>query len=150
MIMTTFPDSERELTQWKGRSARGDNGGQYTFVLNNTDIHDQALLETFRLPGPNTFSELLIGELAKQSEAKIKEKMDKNAAEVIEGQRLNELCDVFYARVACDNGKFPANPEQGKLRDFLSGSARDLESIKKFYVSVGLISTTAEFTTKYP
>jgi hypothetical protein len=126
VICTAIPDSEREWTQWLGRTARSDRKGQYAVVLEHTAPLLQAVKpEVLRLHQlgvlPGTYRDTVIGALLDERDKAIKAKLDEMAPELALGKRLHELCYAFWCKQegGCNVALWPANDKQKKLRAFL-------------------------------
>jgi superfamily II DNA/RNA helicase len=150
VIITTFPDSEREWVQWIGRTARNDRKGQYAVILSKetTEIGKIDLKKFFK--SENKYDSLIIGALAKAGDETITEKLEKNRDEVKVGQRMNELCDKFYAKYPFNTqSNWPPNAKCRLLRDFIADGKFDVQSVAKFYHRAGLIKSVEDYSTVY-
>jgi hypothetical protein len=106
VICTAIPDSQREWTQWLGRTARSDRRGQYAVVLLRTDA---------------PVSALSVDALLAERDKGIRRVLDDLSAELAMGKRLHELCYLFWhsQKGGCNVANWPANETQKALRAFL-------------------------------
>lgn len=163
VIATSIPESEREWVQWKGRTARNDRRGRYAVVLCREDAPlagNDELLAAHAVArsggggagggaggggGASRHAESLIAGLLAVRDRAMVEKLEGLSADVRRGQRLNELCEAFYAahgRAA----EWPAGREQVALRDFLQAwSGKSAADIAEFAASVGLVEAAGEY-----
>jgi hypothetical protein len=107
VIITSIPASERVWKQWKGRTGRRDNRGQYAVVLNSMDqdsplasapylLKDHRIVNDSQVVIPNVYKESLIMRLFEIREETQKKKLLHLKAEILKGRRLNRLFDAFY------------------------------------------------------
>jgi superfamily II DNA/RNA helicase len=151
VIITTFPDSEREWVQWIGRTARNDRKGQYAVILSKETTEIGTIDSNKYFKSENNYDPLLIGALAKAGDEAIAKKLERNRDDVKVGQRINELCDKFYAKYhSSEHSNFwPPNDQCRQLRDFIAQGDFDVKSTAKFYLQVGLIKSVEDYSTVY-
>jgi hypothetical protein len=130
VICTAIPDSQREWTQWVGRTARSDREGQYAVVLLRTeklvDSCKDALVQHQISPlTPNRYRSTVIDLLLGERDKAIKVLLDGMAHDLEIGKRLHELCYAFWCKQpgGCNVAEWPATDAQRKLRAFLELSA---------------------------
>jgi hypothetical protein len=149
VIATSIPESEREWAQWKGRTARNDRRGRYAVILSKEDEPIAADPSVLEKPLPLTdhnYPPAFIDKLLKICDEKIKVKLTSVGEQVRKGQRLNELCDIFYAKHGGGSGRWPGNDNQRKLRDFLAKwHLRGPEDVASLAVETGLASSVAAY-----
>lgn len=171
-LALSIPISEREFIQWKGRTARSDRQGQYAVILNSekTPLKDNeekwkehTIKKNDEEESKSTndagfvYKESVIKELLSLSDKKANSKLEGLKKKITGGQRLNELCDLFYKKHSGgDCGKWPIGKTQIQLRDFLKGINFDYTTptkneISEFAVAVGIVSSKGEWNriTKY-
>lgn len=147
VVAACFPDTEREWTQWKGRTARNDRAGQYAVLLERADEpvkEDAALLEKHAVVGVNHRSSL-IADLLERRDVACKEKIANQKAALVQGMRMNELCDKFWTKEGGMGGAWPSGEAQTKLRKFLTGYERSLDDIAAFAADVRLAASAAAY-----
>lgn len=139
VICSSIPDSEREWTQWKGRTARNDNLGQYAVVLSETDRLFKGQHATFlsceAIEGkPHRYKEGLINKLLGIGDQQTAAKLLKNKPDIDRGVRMNQVCDAYYRKFPRASGDiWPRGDTDKKLRDFLQDKTRhDPAGCRKF------------------
>eukprot|EP01038_Epipyxis_sp_PR26KG_P004797 gene4797-6724_t len=130
VIMTSIPLSEREWRQWKGRTARKDNNGQYAVVLCSKDapvstrpyiVSDYVVKDARGINCPNLFKEEIIDKLLQIQDENTLQILKNLENENKDGRRLNKLCDLYYERYdAMSESTWPATTEEVILRDLLN------------------------------
>lgn len=103
IIMTSIASSERVFKQWKGRTARKDNKGQYAVVLCSEDpliSQNEGVLKECVTKDTIEFvySEKLIEKLQDKQDEKQREILRNLDVDMNKGMRLNKLCDEFYSK----------------------------------------------------
>ena len=131
VIMTSIPASEREWIQWKGRTARKDNAGQYAVVLCSEGedfpmkgspelLRDYAMVDESDRAIPNIYNELLVGKLLAMRDEGQQAKLDVIGNDIVTGRRLNRLCDQFYRAYGPMNEQsWPRTQSEVTLRNLL-------------------------------
>jgi hypothetical protein len=127
VIITSIPLSERDWTQWKGRTARNDRRGQYSVVLRKDakPVSDEiANISSYQsgqnFAGTDKYDERVISMLQNRRDRENEGRMRSLKETVTAGCILNEFCDRFYqAYGGVDEQKWPANQDQEELRDLL-------------------------------
>jgi hypothetical protein len=143
LVITTFiPESERDWIQWKGRTARSDNKGQYAVMLRRDPLEksdpekqkDPAFLAGFALGGAR-YNPSLIEELLGIQDKKKEEKIQKDEVTISKGKRLNELCDQYYLTHKTGlAGRWPSCTNDEILCSFLEtgeGSAQAVQEVSR-------------------
>jgi hypothetical protein len=136
VIATTFPASQREWLQWKGRTARSDRKGQYMLMMRvnreargsdgGLDGKVSAAKESYRRNGSGAGvmrGEAFINEvLLPAREEECGKRLDAAKAIVDAGIRLNRLCDKFWEQEGGikETEPWPNGDRQHKLRDLLN------------------------------
>lgn len=172
VIACQIPSSEREWTQWKGRTARNDRKGQYAVILS---VHDEPLkgntelLAEIKVPshGSSTldhltallapshlefFSSDAIARMLATRDVDRKTIMDKRALEIVNGSITNELCDKFYDKLGRGpSADWPHSREEKELRDFLTLPAKgqNLEAARAAAVRLRLVARPEAYTSVY-
>ena len=125
VIMTSIPASDREWRQWKGRTGRRDNSGQYSVVLCAEDalLKEAVTAGVLRDCQPeedrNTtrYAEKLITQLLDLQDRSQKDKLRNLEKTIYFGRRLNRLCDEFYLSYgSMSDTNWPKSDEEVKLR----------------------------------
>jgi len=128
VICCTIPDSEREWIQWKGRTARNDNKGQYAVILRRDEEKLKELKDSFFdvfAEDANDKSNIrylpsLIEKILHEGDKVIEKKLETNRTDIEKGIRVNKLVDQFYIRYKrAKSAGWPHLPEDRQLRDFL-------------------------------
>ena len=165
MIALSIPESEREFIQWMGRTARSDRRGQYAVILNSEDRPLKGNDDRYKAHGVGAFipdddddastvsydghryNESVVSTLLSLADKETEKNLNSLKLKILQGQRLNELCDKFYKKhQSQDSGVWPSGWQQEKLRDFLETGSSDFDAIAKLAVEVNL--TSSEFQWK--
>lgn len=152
LVITTFiPESERDWIQWKGRTARSDNRGQYAVILRESPLDtadpqeqaQSAFLATHKMESYDYKQEVVAALLAVQDKKK-EEQIKSDQSNIIKGKRLNELCDNYYLTYETGKaGKWPSCKEDEVLCDFLEkGDHSSLETIREVCQKLNLTYTS--------
>ena len=98
VIATSIPD-EREWIQWKGRTARQDRPGQFYVLLDrkNKLLMDGDKPSKLAARLKKLTDEQKIEALLDAADEGIGEKLKKYEGEQAAGEKLNELCEKYYA-----------------------------------------------------
>ena len=164
-LALSIPISEREFIQWKGRTARSDRQGQYAVILNSEDRPLKGNDDRYKAHGVGAFipdddddastvsydghryNESVVSTLLSLADKETEKNLNSLKLKILQGQRLNELCDKFYKKhQSQDSGVWPSGWQQEKLRDFLETGSSDFDAIAKLAVEVNL--TSSEFQWK--
>jgi hypothetical protein len=136
VICTAIPDSQREWTQWLGRTARSDRRGQYAVVLLRSDSPVSALsadaLKQHQIGVvPGRYRDTLVDALLAERDKGIRRVLDDLAPELAMGKRLHELCYVFWLaqKGGCNVASWPATEVQKQLRGFLERLPKWADSV---------------------
>lgn len=138
LVITTFmPESERDWIQWKGRTARSDNKGQYAVMLRQSPLEpfepakqgDAAFLAQHRTEG-TVYRDDIIAALLAEQDAKTEAKIDKEKGNILGGKRLNELCDKYYlTHMTGKATTWTSCLRDEKLCEFLASESGDVLSV---------------------
>ena len=144
LVITTFiPESERDWIQWKGRTARSDNKGQYAVMLRRDPLEksdpekqkDPAFLAGFTLGGGARYNPSIIEELLGIQDKKKEKKIQEDEVTISKGKRLNELCDNYYLTHKTGlAGRWPSCTNDEILCSFLEteeGSAQAVQEVSR-------------------
>ena len=150
VIAACFPDTEREWTQWRGRTARNDRAGQYAVLLERSDepvSDDAALLTRHAVDTPPgvQHKRSLLDELLARRDGQCQDKVNREKEALLKGMRMNELCDKFWTREGGVGGVWPSGSAQVKLRDFLNKYDFSFDAIARFAAEVGLARSAADY-----
>jgi hypothetical protein len=144
VICTAIPDSEREWTQWLGRTARSDRRGQYAVVLlASAPLVAGCAPEELRRHQagltPGVYRASVVAALLEERDKAIRTQLDDIAEELAMGKRMHELCYAFWGAQpgGCNVREWPANDAQRQLRAFLERSPLWSQSVA-FGKSMGL------------
>jgi hypothetical protein len=163
VLATGFPPSEREWTQWLGRTARNDRKGQFMLLLDKSSRELSAvtpeMLKKHPVPAGVSIKKLfqpkpaakvtvcgetVIVELLRIRNTTCTQKLSVQEGVITCGRRLNELCDAFWTQEkGFNNALWPANARQEKLRDILVGKVPDgafsVEDVDAWAQEVGIV-----------
>lgn len=150
VIVTSIPASEREWIQWKGRTARKDNSGQYAVVLSKEDEtikNSPHLLENAQHHediGTDRYLEKVIDRIIESRKEQENEKLKKMNEDIHIGRLLNQLCDSFYRDFPAMNERnWPNGEEQIELRNILTSDVKNhqdiIETFRKLELSAEMI-----------
>jgi hypothetical protein len=126
LIMTSIPISEREWIQWKGRTSRRDNRGQYTVVLSEEDETIRTAPHVLKNQDPADigsprYTEKVIEQIIEIRNIHESRKLKEADAEISIGRRLNKLCDEFYRIYeGMNENTWTTSQEQVELRNLLT------------------------------
>ena len=147
LVITTFiPESERDWIQWKGRTARSDNKGQYAVMirrdpLDKSDpekLKDPAFLSTFG-SGETRYNPSIIVELLGIQDKKKEAKIQEDEGTIAKGKRLNELCDQYYLTHKTGlAGRWPSCPNDEILCSFLESGDGSAQAVQEVSRKLGL------------
>lgn len=150
LVITTFiPESERDWIQWKGRTARSDNKGQYAVILREENLSgkepqeqkDDTFLSKYRVEGgpSNHYNlDIIAGLLEVQDKKKEKQIID-DGVEILRGKRLNELCDKYYLTHKTGlAGRWPSCDNDDILCSFLQRNDSSPQAIQEVCRKLGL------------
>jgi superfamily II DNA/RNA helicase len=146
LIMTDIPENEREWIQWKGRTARQDQRGQYTVILSREDeLIQKATTRGEIQPGSQQDRSVIEGLLAIRNEEMV-EKLRRYADDVANGKRLNALCDEFYRRAGDQSdhafhntAEWPGSQQGRTLRNFFERHQFDATAVRGVRRELGLL-----------
>ena len=145
VIMTSIPNSEREWTQWIGRTARNDRKGQYLLVL-KMPLSDVCDYQDVRHNGTSKYNPSLITAILESADEETRNRLLQLKETINIGKLLNELCDRFFQKFGGIGQIWPTNAHHEKLRDFLINSSSFTKaSLLQFVVSSGLATSESEY-----
>lgn len=98
LIPTLVPTSQREWTQFLGRTARQDRRGQFCAVLCSSDY--EAISKRYNEALPNTGKLEAIRTILTWGDRLVADKIRGSAALYNCGLRINELCEQIFGRLA--------------------------------------------------
>jgi hypothetical protein len=140
VIMTSIPSSEREWIQWKGRTARRDNKGQYTVVLAATDEtlveSPEVLIGAQDIEDQNStrYTSQLIDKIVALRNIKEAERLRQSDQNISLGRRLNKLCDEFYRDLGPMNEfTWTSSEEEVELRNLLTNELRNHQLVDEAF-----------------
>ena len=148
VILSHIPPSERDWIQWKGRTARGDRNGQYSVILCKEDgpiKSNNNVLAEFRTGDErsNLYQERILDALLEICDKETGRKIDGKSEDLQAGQRMNELCDHYYAKYKRDSSApWPSQIHDTSFSKFLDKYDRSKSAIEAFKSSVGLSYTS--------
>jgi Mg-chelatase subunit ChlD len=96
LIPTMIPTSQRDWTQFLGRTARQDRKGQYCAVLCATDY--DKLSRKYKEPLPVRGGLDTIEAVLSWGDREVAERIRKSAALYNCGVRMNELCEIIFSK----------------------------------------------------
>ena len=145
VIATFIPESERDWIQWKGRTARSDNKGQYAVMLRREPLDksdpveqkDSAFLATYHKSemDKSCYNESIIPALLGIQDKKKEKKIQEDEGTIAKGKRLNELCDQYYLTHKTGLvGRWPSCEKDEILCTFLEkgdGSAKAVQEVSR-------------------
>lgn len=138
VIVADVPPSEREWVQWKGRTARSDRKGQYAIILCKNEGMKSAL-DTAGADMLGCYTQRLLDILLEQLDKDTGAKLSKVQPDIETGRRVNELCDMFYAKYPRGkDDEWPKFDDDQKLIEFISAFDFKTDSIQRFKSSIGL------------
>lgn len=155
VIMTSIPPSERDWKQWKGRTARRDNSGQYSVVLCTEDEIFRAnstslVLADYQAEEDKNscrYSEKVIDRLLELRDESQKNKLNSLSIAIEKGRLLNELCDKFYNENGAMNmNHWPDTDKEKILRNLLTRMNNNRQDIREGFNELGIISTSDKET----
>ena len=155
VIATFIPESERDWIQWKGRTARSDNKGQFAVLLRQDPLgpgdpaeqKDPAFLTAYDTGGIDSscHSQNIIGALLGIQDKKKEEQIKKGEETISKGKRLNELCDQYYLTHKTGlAGCWPSCERDEILSSFLEGGDGSARAVQEVSRRLGL-----SYTSKY-
>jgi hypothetical protein len=127
VIATYIPKTPRMWDKWLMQPLRGDMKSQYAVVLNREDpflAPNYRVIDQHPFMGDNTlqpdgYSPTVIPALFDIQNVDESSSLEMLSDSIIQGQQLNELCEVFFRRYPGTSELWPGKPEHKQLRDFL-------------------------------
>lgn len=148
VIATNIPPSERDWTQWKGRTARSDRRGQYAVILCSGDDpikgEGMSLLPRFKMhDGHNQYSDELLRALLDLRDEETRKAIAGKDGAIMGGMRANELVDHFYRQYQREqHAPWYSGPHDRTLSKFIERYQFSTEAVEECKRSTQLSYTS--------